>query len=224
MLTQALNGPWEKEAGVELGAVVMEVHQFHAARAFMERYIAGFEYEEDVPTKALLLAGRLERRSGNLGRAFELLSAHLASFPDSPEGHYQVGLILEAEGHTEEARKHLRKAGRLEKYWADTWSAKGKRAAEAGHLDTAERYYHKAVRCDPGLAEPYKWMATAYRKAGKYSRMREVIAKMKGNSQADDSNWRRKFRHSATLAQRLGTVLTEEVRLLRESMLARPSS
>jgi hypothetical protein len=53
--------------------------------------------------------------------------------------------------------------------------------------------------------------------------MREILAEASRNPLTDSSSWRRDFRASATLAERLGGAIDAEAKRLKERQTRRPA-
>ena len=71
---------------------------------------AGYTQSPAQPESDLLRQGRQRMRQGNVGEALALYKQELAKNPNSVAANNAIGVALDLEGHTAEARKHFAKA------------------------------------------------------------------------------------------------------------------
>jgi len=110
----------------------------------------------DHPAATLLL-GMAHRRSGEPGKALDVLRPLVAAQPRSGAAHRELGLALGDAGHGEEAVAVLRKAVSLQPTMADAWRALGDHLFAMGDTAGADQAYAQHIRNsthDPRLLEP----------------------------------------------------------------------
>lgn len=101
----------------------------------------------------LALAGlaALSLRQQKIWRTSEALWRHtLAVNPAIDAAHNNLGVILAAQGHTEEAVSHYREALRLNPAMPTAYTNLGVVLAARGRYAEAARHYFEAVKIDPG--------------------------------------------------------------------------
>ena len=222
ILEEALTGAWDAESRICLAEAYLGLDAPESTRPYLEPLVLppAQRYPEPPQRQALLLLAEVEREAGHPERAKELVSRHLQLRPSSARGYHLLAELLTLEHKTEAARRHSRKAAALDRDRAARIEDKGRRASKNGHLDTARRYFEKAIEANPRLDSPYRWLANAYRDHGHY----EDLERLRREASAvgvPSHVWRDDVNNTATLAQKLGMVVAEEASRVRLLMSTR---
>ena len=116
-------------------------------------------------------------------------------------------VLAASAGEHNKARAHFGSAVNNAQSLADAESNMGKRYAKGDHQASAVTRFRAAVRKQTNLAVAYKWMATALRRWGRYAEMQKTLKMFGKHDPNGASSYRIEFKDSASLVERLGTVL-----------------
>lgn len=175
------------------------------ARAILERMVKAKEHEE-VPAVQKWL-GVLDYRQGRFAQARKRLAEYFRLDSGDDVAPYYLGLLAATAGEHNKARAHFGSAVNNAQSLADAESNMGKRYAKGDHQASAVTRFRAAVRKQTNLAVAYKWMATALRRWGRYAEMQKTLKMFGKHDPNGASSYRIEFKDSASLVERLGTVL-----------------
>ena len=82
-------------------------------------------------------------------------------------GHYNLGLVLDKQGHTEEAIEHYLQALRTYPDFAKAHNNLGNALSKQGHTEEAIEHYLQALRIYPDFAKAHNNLGNALRKQGR---------------------------------------------------------
>lgn len=98
----------------------------------------------------------------------------VSASPDSPEGHFYLGIALVKQSRYEEARQSFSEALQMKPDWLDARFNFGTTNFYLGKYEAAIESYKQALALDPKIDENpkaaliYVWLGMAYRKLGRY--------------------------------------------------------
>ena len=82
-------------------------------------------------------------------------------------GHYNLGLVLDKQGRTEEAVEHYLQALRINPDFAEAHNNLGNALSKQGHTGEAIEHYLQALRIQPDFAKAHNNLAVALKKQGR---------------------------------------------------------
>jgi len=112
--------------------------------------------------RLLLSLGRLEAAAGHLEAVRE-------SRPDDPSLLHDLGRVYARSGDLNLARDLFEQAIAADSTFAGPYFQIGLLEFQRGELAEAERYFKAALMRNPGIAEPYRFLAQTYLRQGKRS-------------------------------------------------------
>lgn len=100
-------------------------------------------------------AGVQAFRAGNLKMATDLISQAIAANGDMPDVHYNLAIVLRAQGKLKEAAASYQRAILLKPDYADAHNNLGNVWKMLGKRDKARACFERALRCKPGNADTH---------------------------------------------------------------------
>ncbi|MFH2005637.1 MAG: fused MFS/spermidine synthase [bacterium] len=163
--------------------------------------------EHDFAPAAQKWLGIIDYRQGRFELARKRLLAYLRLDSSDDEAPYYLGLLEAARGNHTKARERFAAAVANSRSLAEAASGQGKRYAKLNHQASAVTRFRAALRRQLDLTAAYKWMASALRRWGRYAEMDRTLELLGKHDSASASTFRMEFQTSASLSERLGTVL-----------------
>jgi tetratricopeptide (TPR) repeat protein len=112
--------------------------------------------------RLLLSLGRLEAAAGHL-------EAVRGSRPDDPSLLHDLGRVYARRGDLEQARDLFEQTIAADSTFAGSYFQIGLLEFQSGELAQAEHYFKAALMRNPGMAEPYRFLAQTYLRQGRKS-------------------------------------------------------
>lgn len=141
-----------------LGDLLAKTGQIDDAIAALQASAAAApDYRDPHYNLVRLYTGRLR-----LDQANAVLMPQLARFPDDPELHNLLGIVLAESGRAEQAVESYSRAIQLDARRAQYHNNLGVAYARLGQPDLARQAYQAAISIDPAYAQPWNNLALAH--------------------------------------------------------------
>ena len=140
--------------------------------------------------KALPMEGRLYRETfqrndftygvaffqhGYLDQAEASFKQVIASKPDDPEAHYNLGTLYLRRNSLAEARQYLERTVKLRPDYPEAWNNLGMLDAQQGHPDEAARNFQQALSLRPNYAVAIANLGNLYRRQGDFANAEKLL-------------------------------------------------